>query len=329
MEKQSKTNIKDLANACGVSITTISRYFNQPELLSSGTKAKIQTILSELNYHQSGYMQLTNSDDSSLIAVIFPHLQFGFYTEFLNQLIEHGKEKGDHFIPYTSTGSKENELMTIQKLKKYNIKGLILLSPLLSAQDIEALPFPTITVERSGGNFMQINNDNFTGGKLAAELLLKNHCEVFIHINNDYSTSWPSFKRIVGFECCIEGHDYERIICHTLTEPFKPEATIEMEQIVQKMLQKYPNKKWGVFCSNDDIARLFEQQCIRNHLELPKQVELIGYDNSPVSDHAVYPITSVDQNISLMAQIAVDAFENYIPCETIVPSMLIPKSTTS
>ena len=175
---------------------------------------------------------------------------------------------------------------------------------------------------------MQINSDNFTGGKLAAELLLKNKCEVFVHINNGYSTIWPSFKRIVGFECLMEGQAYERIIRPELSEPFLPIATQTMDEIVRDLLTKYKGKRWGVFCSNDDIARLFEQQCVLKHLLIPDEVEIIGYDNSPISECAIYPITSVAQNIQLMAQLAMDGFDNYIPCETIVPNTLIEKYTT-
>ena len=204
-----------------------------------------------------------------------------------------------------------------------------LLSPLLDAEEIAGLPVPVITIERSGGNFMQINSDNFTGGKLAAELLLQNHCEVFVHINNGYSTIWPSFKRIVGFECLMEGQTYERIIRPELSEPFLPIAVQAMEQIVDDLLSKYRGRKLGVFCSNDDIARLFEQQCVLKHLLIPDEAEIIGYDNSPISECAIYPITSVAQNIQLMARLAVDGFDNYIPCETIVPNTLIKKFTTT
>jgi len=55
---------------------------------------------------------------------------------------------------------------------------------------------------------------------------------------------------------------------------------------------------------------------------------LIGYDNSPASNYAVHPITSIDQNISLMAQIAIQSLENYIPYESMVPASLIEKETT-
>ena len=323
-----RVNIKDIASACDISISTVSRYFNNPALLSDATRRKIEQKLKELNFQPAWSMQMPETPTSNLIVVVFPHLQFGFYTELLNQLIETGKEKGYHFIPYTSGKSKKEELAAIRALCQYHPKGLILLSPLLEEEDIAGLSIPVITIERSGGNFMQINSDNFTGGKLAAELLLKNNCEVFIHINNGYSTIWPSFKRIVGFECLMEGQTYERVICPELSEPFMPPATQSMKEIVEDLFTKYKGKKWGIFCSNDDIARLFEQQCILNNLSIPEEVEIIGYDNSPISECAIYPITTVAQNISLMARLAIDGFDNYIPCETIVPNELIEKYTT-
>ncbi len=328
MKKNNRINIRDIASACNISPATVSRYFNNPSLLSDSTRRKIEQKLKELNFQPGWSMQIQEDHTTNLIIVILPHLQFGFYTELLNQLIEIGKEKGYHIIPYTSEKSKKEELSAIHALCQYRPRGIILLSPLLEAEDITTLPVPVITIERSGGNFMQINSDNFTGGKLAAELLLQNKCEVFVHINNGYSTIWPSFKRIVGFECLMEGQTYERIIQPELSEPFLPAAAQTMDKIVEDLLVKYKGKRWGVFCSNDDIARLFEQQCVLKHLLIPDEVEIIGYDNSPISECAIYPITSVAQNIQLMAQLAIDGFDNYIPCETIVPNALIEKYTT-
>ena len=66
----------------------------------------------------------------------------------------------------------------------------------------------------------------------------------------------------------------------------------------------------------------------KNNIDIPNTIELIGYDNSPASNYAVHPITSIDQNISLMAQIAIQSLENYIPYESMVPASLIEKETT-
>lgn len=324
-----KVKITDIAKRSGVSLTTVSRYFNHPELLSSETQDKIKSAIKELNYSQDNLARILVTGESNLVGVIFPHLHLSFYTELLNQLIKRGMEKGYHFIVYTSRNSREEELQIIQNLISYRIKGLILLSHLLSAQDIENLPIPVISVERAGGNFKQINNDNFTGGKLAANLLIRNGCDVFLHINNDFQEDWPSFKRILGFEYMVKDLPYERFIEHDFTDTYTPKAAESMKKLIHHIIDKYPGKKLGVFCSNDDIANLFERQCIKQNIAIPDTVELIGYDNSPVSDYAVYPISSIDQNISLIAQIALQSLEDYIPYESMVPATLIEKETTS
>ena len=132
----SKVKITDIAERSGVSLTTVSRYFNHPELLSQETQDKIKAAIKELNYQQDNLARILVTGESNLVGVIFPHLHLSFYTELLNQLIKYGKEKGYNLIVYTSNDSREEELQLIQNLISYRIKGLILLSHLLSAEDI-------------------------------------------------------------------------------------------------------------------------------------------------------------------------------------------------
>ena len=323
-----KVKISDIAEKSGVSLTTVSRFFNKPELLSADTQGRIKAVIEELNYSQDNLARSLVTGKSNLVGVIFPHLHLSFYTELLNQLVRQGKEKDYSMIVYTSRTSQEEELSLIQNLASYRVKGLILLSHVLPSEKVEALPMPVVSIERPGGNFRQINNDNFTGGKLAGERLIRNGCEVFIHINNGYHEDWPSFKRIVGFEFTVKNHPYETFIDEGLTDPYSKEAGQIMHGLVEEIRCKYPDKKLGIFCSNDDLANLLQRECIKQEISIPKEVEIIGYDNSPVSDYAVYPITSVDQNIPLMAKIAIESLDNYIPHESVVPATLIEKETT-
>lgn len=323
-----KVKIKDIAEKSGMSLTTVSRYFNHPELLSQDTKNSIEDAVKELNYSQDNLARILVTGKSNLVGAIFPHLHLNFYSEILNQLIKQGKSKGYSFIVYTSNDSREEELELINNLKSYRIKGLILLSHMLSGTEIENLGIPVISIERSGGNFKQINNDNFTGGKLAAELLIQNKCDVFVHINNGYHEDWPSFKRIVGFEYVLKDYPFEICIDEGLTDPYSEVAHQAMRRLTSQIIEKYNNKKIGIFCSNDDIANLLQRECIIQGIRIPEKIEIIGYDNSPESDYAVYPITSIDQNIPLMAQIAIESLENYLPHESVVPATLVKKRTT-
>jgi LacI family sucrose operon transcriptional repressor len=200
---------------------------------------------------------------------------------------------------------------------------------MLSPAEIEELTLPVITIERTGGNYKQINSDNFTGGRLAAELLIKNGCDVFIHINNGLHIDWPSYKRILGFELLLQNLTYEKFIEDSLTNTLSVIAFEKMTEIFNSITTSYPNQKIGVFCSNDNIANLLQKVCLVNHVNIPEQIEIIGYDNAPISDISSMPITSISQNINLMTKIAVDSIDNYDRIESIIPATLVEKTTTS
>lgn len=323
-----KVKIADIAMKSGVSLTTVSRFFNRPNLLSLETRKRIESVIQELNYSQNHLASTLVTGESNLVGAIFPHLHLSFYTELLNQLIKKGREKGYSFIVYTSHDSREQERKLIQELLSYQIKALVQLSHVLPSEEVEMLQVPVIAIERAGGHYYQINNDNFTGGKLAGNLLIAHGCDVFIHVNDGYHEDWPSFRRILGFEFAVRGKPTETIVDTDMVDPYSEAAAHAMGKLVNRLLSKYPGKKLGIFCSNDDLANLMQRECIKHDLRFPDQIELIGYDNSPVSNYAVYPITSVDQNIPTMAQIAVDAIDNYLPHESIVPATLIEKDTT-
>lgn len=325
----SRAKLEDIAKSASVSITTVSRYFNKPEKLSKSTRTRIESSIKEMDYKADNFAKVLSTGNSNLIGIILPNLHLSFYSEFLYSTINYCKEKDYNVLVYTSETSAEEELKLISSLLSYRIRGLILLSHMLSPKEIETLDVPVITIERSGGNYKQINSDNFAGGRLAGNLLIENGCEVFIHINNGMHIDWPSFKRIVGFELTVESQPYEKIIDEDLTDTFSDIAYTKMNEIFEELMEKYAHKKLGVFCSNDNIANLLQKVCLRHQIDIPNQIEIIGYDNAPISDISTYPISSIDQNIQLMSKIAVDSINNYERIESIVPARLIEKDTTS
>ncbi len=324
-----RVKLEDIASLSGVSITTVSRYFNKPNKISLKTRERIEDSIKTLNYTKDNFAKMLSTGESSLIGIILPSLHLSFYSEFLYSTINYCKEKDYNVIVYTSDSSSEEEKNLINSLLSYRIRGLILLSHMLSPAEIEELTVPVITIERTGGNYKQINSDNFTGGRLAAELLIKNKCEVFIHINNGLHIDWPSYKRILGFELLLQNLTYEKFIEEDLTNTLSDIAFEKMTEILNSIITSYPNKKIGVFCSNDNIANLLQKVCLVNHVNIPEQIEIIGYDNAPISDISPLPITSVSQNINLMAKIAVDSIDNYDRIESIIPATLVEKATTT
>lgn len=324
---KTKTGIEEIAAISGVSPTTVSRYFNHPELLSVKTTQKIINAIKLTGYQHNSIASSLAKGESNLIGLILPNLKINYFSELLNSVIEECKLNGLNCLVYTSDKSKEDELDHINKFLQYKVKGLIILSHLIPSSQLEALDTKIVTIEREGGNFKMINSDNLNGGKLATQKLISNGCDIIYHINNGYNKTWPSFNRIVGFETASKSQKTEIIIEPKLSDTSSTEAKNAISEILNKIYD--PDKKIGIFASNDNIAVLIENYCLKLGFNIPNNIELIGYDNALISNNAPFPITTIDQNIELMAKLAVNSFNNYEISESIVTASLIEKDTTT
>ncbi|MFI3253349.1 MAG: LacI family DNA-binding transcriptional regulator [Eubacteriales bacterium] len=313
--------IEEIAQKTGLSITTVSRFFNHPELLSEKTYKKIAKSTQESS-------DSLIDEGATLVGLIVPNLHLSFYAEFVNQLIQQGSKRGYTFIIHISEESPEEELALIENMLSYHIKSLVILSHILSSHQIEEISVPVIAVERKGGNFKQINNDNFAGGTLVAEHLKQSGCDVFIHLNDNDDPQIPAFKRLLAFKYAVENEINEIIIEKSLSSGDKTLISNILSPLIDKLLETYPTQNIGVFCSNDDLAHSFTVECVKKQIKIPDVFQIVGYDNSPISDKSFLPITSIDQNIQLLATITLDSIKNHTTIESIIPAKLLVKSTT-
>ena len=66
------------------------------------------------------------------------------------------------------------------------------------------------------------------------------------------------------------------------------------------------NKKKGVFLANDTYANMFLNLVIQKYGCLPDSYEIVGFDNSPIANEAIIPITTIGQQIDVIARTAMD-----------------------
>lgn len=103
-----------------------------------------------------------------------------------------------------------------------------------------------------------------------------------------------------------------------------------------------PVRKRGIFLSNDDHANILLNLLIRKYHTLPDDYELIGFDGAPISEQAIYPISTVGQQIDQIADEAVSLLVSQMqerkkrhpvplaePVHKTVPPLLIRRQTTT
>lgn len=307
-----KVTFHDIAQYTNVSKTTVSRYFNNPDSLMQETQQKIADALITLDYQENKVARILANGKTEFIGIITPNLFHQYYTRILNAILATYPEYGYKFIVFSGNDSAKEEKKYIQELLAYQVEGLIVLSHTLPSTELKELNLPIVSIEREDEFISSVNTNNSSGAVQAAQVLIDNECEVLFHINNHIDVSRPAYGRIAGFEkvCSQNGFPYEIVLEEF--EDYYSDYIQKLTKIYRQIQQKYPAEKKGIFCSNDTIANALLSILIHEGKKIPEEYELIGFDNSPVSEQSIIPITTVSQNIDEMVSRAMQILTGQI-----------------
>lgn len=295
----------DIAKYTNFSKTTISRYFNNPDSLTIKNQEIIAQALVDLDYQENKLAKVLANGKSEFIGVIIPNLFLHYYAEMLNQILKTYETFGYKFLVFISTDHEEMERKYIQELLAYKIEGMIILSHTIPSQELAASNIPIVTIEREDKYVNSVNTDNYMGAIQATSLLAKNNCDILLHINSDVSKSTPSYGRISGFQdICREYNMEHELIFRDLGNSYR--KTVDcMQEIFDYIKNKYPNKKKGLFMANDTHANIMLNLIFREYGTLPDEYCIIGFDDSPIAEESIIPISTVGQQIEKIAYEAV------------------------
>ena len=296
-----KVTFDDIAKYTNFSKTTISRYFNNPDSLTVKNQEIIAQALVDLDYQENKLAKVLANGKSEFIGIIIPNLFLHYYAEMLNQILKTYETFGYKFFVFISTNNEEAERKYIQELMAYKIEGMIILSHTIPSQELAATNIPLVTIEREDKYVNSVNTDNYMGAVQATSLLVKSNCDILLHINSDVPETTPSYGRIVGFQdICREHNMKHELILRNLGNSYR-ETVNCMQEIFDYIKKKYPEKNKGLFMANDTHANIMLNIILREYGTLPDEYRIIGFDDSPIAEEAILPISTVGQQIDKIA----------------------------
>ena len=299
----SKKNVTfdDIAKYTGFSKTTVSRYFNNPDSLTLKNQQIIADALVALDYKENKVARILANGNTEFIGVIVPNLYLHYYSEMLNRILSTYEDYGYKFLVFVGDENKNIERQYISELLAYKIEGMIILSHTISSKELASYNIPIVTIEREDEYVCSVNTDNYMGAVQATSLLIKSGCDILLHINSQVPENVPAYGRIKGFEdICSEHNVVHDVILTQLGNTFE-ENKEKLTQLVDEIEDKYPNQKKGIFISNDTHANILLNILIRKYGTLPDDYSIVGFDNSPICNEAVIPISTVGQQSEIIA----------------------------
>lgn len=339
--KLKKVTFADIAAYTNFSKTTISRYFNNPDSLTLENQQKIADALVALNYKENKVGRILASGKTEFVGIIIPNLYMHYFSEMLNQILATYEKYGYKFLVFAGNDKADIERRYIEELLAYNIEGMIILSPTIPSEELASYNVPVVGIEREDRCISSVNTDNYMGGVQATSLLKKSGCDILIHVNSDMPDYIPAYGRIQGFmDTCQKENIPHELIYEDLGDTFE-ESRNKISKLFERLETKYPDQKKGIFMPNDTHANVLLNILFQRYGKLPDSYQIIGFDNSPISREAVIPTSTVGQQISVIANEAMEILSLQMteqkkrkptplsePIHKIIPPILIRRETT-
>lgn len=286
-------NIRDVAKKAGVGIATVSRYINDDGYVSNEVRGKIQNAIDELNYKPNALARALFTKSSMMIGLIIPNIVNPVYPELATGIENRAREKGYNIVLSNTEYSKKNEHDIIEMLQRHRVDGIIVANAQCSDEYINS-EIPVVSIEKRISNDITfLASDNFKGGELVAEYIIKNDLKKILHIKGPDNIT-TSLERFKGFESKLNeaGLKFDSI------------EGIYGEDIssIKNSLSNYEI----IFVWNDDLAISLMSECYKIGLNVPDDIQVIGFDNIYYSSKTSPALTTVGQSIPKMGETAVD-----------------------
>lgn len=300
----SVVTIHDVAKHAGVSPMTVSRVINAESNVREETRARVAASVKALRYSPNQAARSLASADTVHIGILYANPSANYLSEFLLGSLEQSSLSGCQLV-IEKCLSTESEHEAIQRLIKGGIDGVILPAPLCDSEIViktvrEAhLAAVLMASGKPAPDLSAVSINNFEASRaMTRHLLDLGHRRIaFI---NGHPNQTASGQRFLGY-------------VEAMTEAGLSVGTDQVAQgyftyrsgldAAAKLLDNY--NPTAVFASNDDMAAATMAVAHRRGLDVPGDLAVTGFDDTPLATTVWPTLTTVHQPIAEMAGAAV------------------------
>jgi LacI family transcriptional regulator/LacI family repressor for deo operon, udp, cdd, tsx, nupC, and nupG len=289
--------LADVAEQAGVSVSTVSRVINRPDMVDPETRSQVEAVLSKMDYRPSRVARrLKNRGKAQILGVIIPDIQNPFYSEIVRGIEDVAYQRDYAVILCNSEEDPEREDFYLNVLHGESADGVIL-PPLLRAgnsysADIEEYDFPIVCFDRRlpGDPVDTVIVDNRKGAReVTAHLLGLGHRRIGVICGPDNLST--STERLEGYQQALR--DYGVEIDEELVRmgpPHRGAGHAHSDELLS--LDQPPT---AIFAANNQLC-LGVLECAREHgLSIPNEIAIVGFDDAPWAKLLDPPLTTVEQ----------------------------------
>ena len=297
-----RPTMSDVAARVGVSRPTVSMVLRGLDGPSEGTRQQVLVAAEELGYAPDLSARLLRRHRSLQLGVVFT-MREPFHVELVEHLYSCVAARGYDLALGALTPTREQRHV-VAELISHRCEALILLDTQDGTQSLASaaadLPVGQLACPVADKSRDVVRSDDAKGVRQAVDHLVELGHSAISHV--DAGSRPGAVERRRGYRTAMKRHglgDRIDIIRGDYTQEAGSKAATE--------LQNRAARPTAVITANDDCAVGLIDSLLREHVDVPADISVVGYDDSRLARLPFVSLTTVRQDAARLAELAVDA----------------------
>lgn len=300
------STIYDVAEQSGVSISTVSRFLNNPEKVNATTREKIQATMDRLAYIPHGNSGTKAKRQVGRIGVLTPFFPAPSFVQRLQGMTGVFRQAHCEMVIYTvdSPAQLREYLHSIPFSKR--LDGLVILSMKVSDADVQRLVHAgveLVLVEQHHPLASSVEADNLRGGGLAAQHFLDRGYQSFGFVGEKIYPPYSlhaSEPRLEGYQRTLEKAGLTLESRHIRLG----EVTVDDGFRMGTELLSAADRPRALFAMSDLQAIGVVRAARKLGLKVPEEVAIMGFDDIEAASYV--DLSTVSQSLNESGRLAAE-----------------------
>src|SRR5215472_13486927 len=303
--RRNAVTMYEVAKQAGVSPMTVSRALSGDAYVEASTRQRVEAAIKQLGYSPNVAARNLARAAAAHIGLLYNNPSAAYLNELLVGVLEQSSQAGCQIV-LEKCGAR-NERAAIERLVQDGVGGIILPPPLsdsnaaLEAVRQARVPFIAVATGRPEPAGISVRIDDLEAAAAMTRYLLSlGHRDIGFIVGAANQT--VSAQRRAGFELALREAN---VAVHP--EWIKQGSfSYHSGLLAADQMLSCARKPTAIFASNDDMAAAAIAAAHRVRLDVPQDLTIVGFDDTPLATTIWPGLTTIRQPVAAMARKAVE-----------------------
>jgi DNA-binding LacI/PurR family transcriptional regulator len=316
----------DVGAVAGVTARTVSNVLSGNTRVREETRQRVLLAVDELGYRMNTAARSLKTGRTGTITLAIPELGIDYFADLARRIMREAERHGWAVIIEQTGARRDTELRILSGAQRQHSDGLIFQPHALGPGDEKYLVGNDRLVILGDrifhGPVDHVTMANTEAARVATQFLIgKGYSRIAaIGSNPRVSTVSAASLRLDGYKEALAaaGLEYRKEFVTVAGEWHLQDGAVGMSQLLA-----LPEPPDAVFCFNDTLAFGAIHAAYAAGKRIPDDIAIVGFDNVPLAEFSIPPLTTIEPGTDQIAKLAVDLLASRVEGRSATPVELV------